>query len=74
MAHLTNFSFDFFYEILTEDASLRLLDHSANKSKMTKNSTQGGPHPEKVDSRLKHECRRDFEQTKKSNCGISMKR
>ena len=42
MAHLTNFSFDFFYEFFTEDASLRLLYHSAKKSKMTKNSNQGG--------------------------------
>ena len=42
MAHLTNFSFKFFYEIFTEDASLRLLYHGAKKSKMTKNSNQGG--------------------------------
>ena len=42
MAHLTNFSFEFFYEIFTEDASLRLLYHGAKKSKMTKNSNQGG--------------------------------
>ena len=32
-----------FYEIFTEDASLRLLYHGAKKSKMTKNSNQGGP-------------------------------
>ena len=43
MAHLTNFSFEFFYEIFTEDASLLLLYHGAKKSKMTKNSNQGGP-------------------------------
>ena len=35
-------SFDFFYEIFTEDASLLLLYHGAKKSKMTKNSNQGG--------------------------------
>ena len=43
MAHLTNFSFEFFYKIFTEDASLPLLYHGAKKSKMTKNSNQGGP-------------------------------
>ena len=43
VAHLTNFSFEFFYEIFTEDASLLLLYHGAKKSKMTKNSNQGGP-------------------------------
>ena len=42
MAHLTNFSFEFFYTIFTEDASQPLLYHSAKKSKMTKNSNQGG--------------------------------
>ena len=42
MAHLTNFSFEFFHEIFTEDASLLLLYHGAKKSKMTKNSNQGG--------------------------------
>ena len=42
MADLTNFSFEFFYEIFTEDASLRLLYHGAKKSNMTKNSNQGG--------------------------------
>ena len=42
MADLTNFSFEFFYEIFTEDASLFLLYHGAKKSKMTKNSNQGG--------------------------------
>ena len=45
MAHLTNFSFEFFYEILTEDASLLFLYHGAKKSKMTKNSNQGGGGP-----------------------------
>ena len=43
MAHLTNFSFEFFYEIFTEDAPLPFLYHGAKKSKMTKNSNQGGP-------------------------------
>ena len=42
MAHLTNFSFEFLYEIFTEDASLPFLYHGAKKSKMTKNSNQGG--------------------------------
>ena len=42
VAHLTNFSFEFFYEIFTQDASLLLLHHGAKKSKMTKNSNQGG--------------------------------
>ena len=42
MAYLTNFSFEFFYEIFTEDASLLFLYHGAKKSKMTKNSNQGG--------------------------------
>ena len=45
MAHLTNFSFEFFYKIFTEDASLPLLYHGAKKSKMTKNSNQGGGGP-----------------------------
>ena len=40
---LTNFSFEFFYEIFTEDASQHLLYHGTKKSKMTKNSNQGGP-------------------------------
>ena len=42
MAHLTNFFFEFFYEIFTEDASLPILYHGAKKSKMTKNPIQGG--------------------------------
>ena len=42
VAHLTNFSFEFFHEIFTEDACLLLLYHGAKKSKMTKNSNQGG--------------------------------
>ena len=42
MAHLTNFSFEFVYEIFTADASLPFLYHGAKKSKMTKNSNQGG--------------------------------
>ena len=33
MAHLTNFSFEFFYEIFTEDASPFLLYHGAKKVK-----------------------------------------
>ena len=45
MAHLTNFSFEFFYKIFTEDASQPLLYHGAKKSKMTKNSNQGGGGP-----------------------------
>ena len=45
MAHLTNFSFEFFYKIFTEDASLPLLYHGAKKSKMTKNSNHGGGGP-----------------------------
>ena len=42
LAHLTNVSFEFFCKIFTEDAPLPLLRHGAKKSKMTKNSTQGG--------------------------------
>ena len=42
MAHLTNFSFEYFCKIFTEDASQPLLYHGAKKSKMTKNSNQGG--------------------------------
>ena len=42
MAYLTNFSFEFFYEIFKEDASPFCLYHGAKKSKMTKNSNQGG--------------------------------
>ena len=45
MAHLTNFSFELFYKIFTEDASQPLLYHGAKKSKMTKNSNQGGGGP-----------------------------
>ena len=40
-AHLTNFSFEFLYEIFTDDASLFYLNNGAKKSKMTKNSNQG---------------------------------
>ena len=36
---------NFLYEIFTQDASLRLLYHGAKKSKMTKNSNQGGQDP-----------------------------
>ena len=42
MAHLTNFSFEFFYKIFTEDASLFSLYDDVKKSKMTKNSNQEG--------------------------------
>ena len=42
MAYLTYFSFELFYEIFTEDASLLFLYHGTKKSKMTKNSDQGG--------------------------------
>ena len=42
MAHLTNFSFEFFYEIFTADASLPLAYNSAKKSKMNEGSSQGG--------------------------------
>ena len=38
-------SFEFVNEIFTEDASLLLLYHGAKKSKMTKNSNQGGVLP-----------------------------
>ena len=43
VAHFTNFSFEFCYEIFTEDASLLFLYHGAKKSKMARNSNQGGP-------------------------------
>ena len=43
MAHLTHFSFEFFYKIFTEDASLSLLYHSAKKSKWPKTQIKGGP-------------------------------
>ena len=36
---------EFCYKIFTEDASLPLLYHGAKKSKMTKNSNQGGVLP-----------------------------
>ena len=42
VAHLTNFFFEFFYKIFTEDASRPLLYHGGKKSKMTKNSNQWG--------------------------------
>ena len=45
VAHLTNFSFEFFYEIFTEDASLLLQYHGVKQSRMKKNSNkkeQGG--------------------------------
>ena len=40
---MTNFSFEFVYKIFTEDASQSFLYHVGKKSKMTKNSNQGGP-------------------------------
>ena len=40
---MTTFSFEFVYEIFTDDASLSILYHGAKKSKMTKNPNQGGP-------------------------------
>ena len=43
VAHLTNFSFEFFYEIFTEDASLLLLYHGAKSKKWPKLKTSGGP-------------------------------
>ena len=56
MAHLTNFSFEFFYEIFTEDASLLCLYHGAKKSKMTdQNLNQeggGGPALRKDGTRI----------------------
>ena len=56
VAHLTNFSFEFFCKIFTEDASRPLLYHGAKKSKMTKNSNQGGGsclNPIQTDQKLK---------------------
>ena len=41
MAYLTNFSFELFYALFIED-DLLCLYHGAKKSKMTKNSNQGG--------------------------------
>ena len=60
MAHLTNFSLEFFYNIFTEDASLPLLYHGAKKSKMTKNSNQGGgPALRRDTAKKKLVCRRE---------------
>ena len=39
---MTNFSVEFFYKIFTGDALLPFLYPGAKKSKMTKNSNQGG--------------------------------
>ena len=61
MAHFTNFSFEFFYEIFTEDASQRLLYHGAKMSKMTKNSNQGGP-ASRVNKFLKKPNNADLER------------
>ena len=68
MAHLTNFSFEFFYEIFTEDASLLvpLLCHGAKKSKMTKNSNQGGPALNLLSRWLSFD--RSFSRFQLSNC------
>ena len=41
VAHLTNFSYEFFYKIFTEDASLPFVYHGVKNSKMTKSSNQG---------------------------------
>ena len=43
MAHLTNFSFDFFmiFDRRCLSTSSRSIDHGAKKSKMAKNSNQG---------------------------------
>ena len=43
VAHLTNFSFEFFKEIFTADACLLFVYHGAKKLKPTRNSSQGGP-------------------------------
>ena len=39
--HLTNFSFEYFYAIFTDDASLLFPNRGAKKSNMTKNSIKG---------------------------------
>ena len=46
-----------FYKLFTEDASLLSLYHGAKKSKMTKNSNQGGSCLNKISS--KREIERD---------------
>ena len=43
MAHLTNFSFEFFYKIFTEDASQPLLYHGAKKVKNDQKLKLRGP-------------------------------
>ena len=43
MAHLTNFSFEFFYAIFTKDASLLLLHHGAKKVKNDQQLKSKGP-------------------------------
>ena len=43
MAHLTNFSFELFYEIFTEGASPLILYHGAKNVKNDKTSNQGSP-------------------------------
>ena len=42
VAHLNNFSFEFVYEIFTEDASLLLLYHGAKSQKWLKTKIKGG--------------------------------
>ena len=55
----TNFSFEFFYKIFTEDVSLRFLYHGAKKSKMTKNSNQRGSCPRPAGSDPEVVCQKD---------------
>ena len=43
MAHLTNFSFEFFYKIFTEDASQPLLYHVCKKVKNDQKLKSRGP-------------------------------
>ena len=57
---LTNFSFEFFYAIFTQDAPLLFLYPGAKKSKMTKNSNQeeGGGGPALTQAALELQFRR----------------
>ena len=48
VAHLTNFSLEFFMQFFTQDAPPLFLHHGAKKSKMTKNSNQGGGGPDEA--------------------------
>ena len=77
MAHLTNFSFEFVYEIFTEDASLRLLYHGAKKSKMTKNPNSNLPkHQQNIFSssrrRFDQDCLGRFKSMAKHETGDSI--